>query len=90
MQDGIPVAFTATFLLHLLRISIDVTRLGKVAREMFFGGCSAVSERDVVTVVGFMGTGHYRPDVSYQNRGYEASRSIIVLEMCWLRHHVSL
>lgn len=60
----IPVAFTTALLLHLLRISIDVTRLGKVAREMFFGWSSAVGECNVVTVVGFMGTSHYGPAVS--------------------------
>ena len=46
-----PVALSTTFLLHLLGISIDVARLGKVARKVFLIRGSASSNAGMVTVV---------------------------------------
>lgn len=45
-------------LLDTGRISIGMTRLGKVARKTIFGNGGAVSEADMVAIVGFVGTGH--------------------------------
>ena len=60
----IPVAFPAALLLYLLRIGIDMTGLGKIAREMLFSGGSAVSKADVVAVVLLVGTSHLMVSIS--------------------------
>ena len=54
----LPIAFASTFLLHLLRVGVDMARLGKVAREMLRILSSAVSEAGMVTVVLLVGASH--------------------------------
>ena len=56
--DFAPIALAAAFLLHLLRVRVNVAGLGEIAREMLFGSSSAVSESDVITVVELVGAGH--------------------------------
>jgi hypothetical protein len=41
-------------LLDTGRVSVDVARLGEVARKTIFGDSSAIGEGDVVAVVGFV------------------------------------
>ena len=55
----LPIAFATAGLLHRLGISIGVTRLAEVAREMLVGFGSAVGETDMITIVVFVGTGHW-------------------------------
>lgn len=57
-MESIPVPFATAFLLHLLWISVDVARFGKVARKMFLGSGSPVSEAGVVSIVVFLSTSH--------------------------------
>ena len=54
----IPVALATAFFLDLLWINVDVTRLGKVAREVVFRTGSAVSQAGVVAVVVLLSASH--------------------------------
>ena len=60
----LPIALAATLLLHLFGISVDVPRLGKIARKMLFSRSRAVCEGDVVTIICLVGAGHCGTDVS--------------------------
>ena len=53
-----PIGFTSSVLLGLLGIRVNVTVLGKIAREVLIGVGSAVSEPRVITIVVFMRAGH--------------------------------
>ena len=55
----LPVAFATSFLLDLLGISVDVSVLGEIAREMLDLIGSAVSKASVVTIVLLMGASHW-------------------------------
>lgn len=55
---NIPVSSTATVLLGLLRVSVDVARFGKVAGEMLLSARSAVGEAGVVAVVELVRSSH--------------------------------
>jgi len=59
-----PIALAATLLLHLFGISVDVPRLGKIARKMLFSRSRAVCEGDVVTIICLVGAGHDLADVN--------------------------
>jgi hypothetical protein len=54
----LPIAFATTFLLDLLWIHVNVTRFGKVAWEVVFRGCSAISEAAVVAIIVLLSTSH--------------------------------
>ena len=54
----VPVSSTATVLLGLLRVGVDVALLGEVAGEMLFGARGAVGEAGVVAVVELVGSSH--------------------------------
>lgn len=54
----LPITLPSAFLFHFLRVSVDVTGLGEVAREVIFRNRGAVSEGTVVTVVLFVGACH--------------------------------
>jgi hypothetical protein len=64
MGGDIPVTLATTLLLDASGISIRVTRLGKVAREVVFRESGAVSETSVVAVVALVGASHCRGRVS--------------------------
>ena len=55
----VPVALSATFLLDLVWISVDMAGLGKVTGEVFLSRGGPIGQGDVVTVVEFMGTSHW-------------------------------
>ncbi|KAI9706310.1 MAG: hypothetical protein M1820_004886 [Bogoriella megaspora] len=57
--DSLPIALSTTVLLGLFGVSVYVTGLGKVAREMFFGSSGTVSKANVITVVMFVATSHF-------------------------------
>ena len=61
----VPVALAAALLLHALGVSIDIARLGEVARETFFGGSRAISDSTVVAVVGLVAASHYGKERQY-------------------------
>jgi hypothetical protein len=54
----IPVASSSALLLHFLWVGVDMARLGKVTREMLFGGGSPIGKTSVVTVVLLVGASH--------------------------------
>lgn len=56
--DRLPIALAAPFFLHFLRIGVDVTRLGEVAREVLLGRSTTVGESDMITVVKLVGASH--------------------------------
>jgi len=56
--DMAPITLSSTFLLHLLRVHIDMAGLCKIARKMFLGCCSAIGKSDVIAIVLLMGTCH--------------------------------
>jgi len=57
-KEDLPVGFPSTVFLGFLRVSVNVARLGEVARKMLVSVGSAVSEAVVVSVVVFVGAGH--------------------------------
>lgn len=57
-KEDVPVPLPATFLLDLLRVSINMAGLGKVTGKVFLGGGGPVGQGNVVTIVEFMGTSH--------------------------------
>lgn len=54
----LPVAFAAAVLLHTSWVYADAAGFGEVARQMFFGGCGAIGEAHVITVVAFVSASH--------------------------------
>ena len=50
-QCHLPVAFTTTIFLGLLRVSIDEAMLGEVTGKMLFWSSGAVSETGMITVI---------------------------------------
>ncbi len=48
---NLPVASATSLLLDALWVSVDVARLGEIARKVIFGYSSAVSESSVVSIV---------------------------------------
>lgn len=75
MRD-LPVAITTAFLLDLLRILVDMTRLGEVARQMIFWPSCAISEAGMVAVIAFVGASHYDGRVSVSS-----SSSIVTVRL---------
>ena len=60
-----PVAFTVTGLLDSVGIIVGIEAgFGKVTRKVLFRESSAVGKTNVVTVVDFVRTGHYREKLS--------------------------
>lgn len=57
-SGDVPIALSEPALLDGLGVVVDITRFGKVAREVLFGCCGAVGEADMVTVVLLLGAGH--------------------------------
>ena len=57
-ETSLPISFPSAFLLHLLRVHIDMARLRKVAWEMLSGSSSSVGESDVITVILLVGASH--------------------------------
>ena len=55
----LPVALAATLLLDTFGVSIDIARLGEVARETFFSGGCSISDSAVIAIVGFVAASHY-------------------------------
>ena len=49
--QNLPVALASSFLLDLLRVSVDVAGLGKVAGKVVLGDSSTVGKGDMVTVI---------------------------------------
>lgn len=65
-----PVAFAITGLLDSVGIIVGIEAgLGKVTRKVLFRKSSAIGEADVITVVKFVRTGHYRQRLSTSKRG---------------------
>ena len=58
LPQYVPIGFSTTVLLGLLRVAINVAGLGKVARKMFFGCGGTVSKANVITVSVFVRTSH--------------------------------
>lgn len=59
-QDSqyLPVALAATMLLDTLGVSVDIARLGEVARETFLSSGSTISDSTVVAIVGLVAASH--------------------------------
>ena len=55
---NIPIALASSFLLHLLRIRVNMTILGKIARKMLDVVGSTVGEASVIAKVLLVGAGH--------------------------------
>ena len=54
----LPITFTSTFLLHLLWVGVNVTRLGEVARKVLGFIGSAIRQASMVTVILLVGASH--------------------------------
>lgn len=66
----LPVAFAITGLLDSVGIVVGIEAgFGKVTRKVLFRESSAIGEANVVTVVEFVRTGHYRQKLSTSKRG---------------------
>jgi hypothetical protein len=54
----LPIALAAALLLNTLGVSVDVARLGEVARETFFSSGSTISDSAMVAIVGLVAASH--------------------------------
>jgi hypothetical protein len=62
---NIPVATARAVLLHLFGVDIGEAVLAKEARHSFRGEDSPLGNALVVTVIGLVGSGHYRKACQY-------------------------
>lgn len=54
----LPITLAAALLLDTFGVSVNIARLGEVARETFFGRGSTISDSTVVAIVGFVAASH--------------------------------
>lgn len=57
-QHDSPVTAAAAVFLYTGRVGVGMTGLGEIARKTVFCDSGAISEADVVAVVGFVGASH--------------------------------